>query len=193
MQAARGASLTPSDPGPADRTSPPSFASRRAARVVFVLVAVAAYALDVASKTWALARLADQDIEVLGQWFVLHLTRNPGAAFSTGTGFTQFFTIVAIVAVCVVVWLSRRLADRVWAIAFGLLLAGIAGNLTDRMVRDPGPFRGHVVDFFAVPHWPVFNVADICINLAAGLILIQAFRNVRLDGTRAGHSEEETA
>ena len=81
-------------------------------------------------------------------------------------------------------WLSRRLGSAVWAVALGLLLAGIAGNLTDRMFRTPGPLRGHVVDFLMLPHWPIFNVADMCINAAAVLILVQAFRGIRLDGTR---------
>ena len=44
--------------------------------------------------------------------------------------------------------------------------------------------RGHVVDMFMVPHWPVFNVADMCINVAAGLIILQTFRGIGLDGTR---------
>jgi signal peptidase II len=94
-----------------------------------------------------------------------------------------------------VLWLSRRLGNLVWAIALGFLLAGVAGNLTDRMFREPGPFRGHVIDFLMLPNWPVFNVADMCINVAAGLILIQAFRGIRLDGTRSesrrGHEPAE--
>ena len=44
--------------------------------------------------------------------------------------------------------------------------------------------RGHVVDLFMVPNWPVFNVADICINVAAGLIVLQAVRGIAVDGTR---------
>ena len=151
---------------------------------MFALVALAAYAVDVLSKVWAVERLSQGDIEVLGDWLVLHLVRNPGAAFSTGTEFTIVFSMVAIVAVCVVLWLVRRLGSTTWAVALGLLLAGIAGNLTDRLLREPGPLRGHVVDLFSVPHWPVFNVADVCIDVAAGLILLQAFRNVRLDGSR---------
>jgi len=147
-------------------------------------VALAAYALDIGVKTWAVDRLARGDVSVFGDWFVLHLTRNAGAAFSTGTGLTVVISLVAIMAVCVVLWLSRRLGNRVWAVAMGLLLAGIAGNLTDRIFRDPGPLRGHVVDLFELPHWPVFNVADVCIDVAAALILLQAFRNIRLDGTR---------
>ena len=73
-------------------------------------------------------------------------------------------------------WLSRRVRNFGWAIAFGLLLAGISGNLTDRLFRSPGVLRGHVVDFLMLPHWPIFNVADMCINVAAALILVQAFR-----------------
>ena len=78
-----------------------------------------------------------------------------------------------------------------WAVAFGLLLAGITGNLTDRIFRAPGGLRGHVVDFLQLPHWPIFNVADMCINVAAALILVQAFRGIRLDGSRvARHTDE---
>ena len=53
-----------------------------------------------------------------------------------------------------------------WAVALGLLLGGALGNVTDRLVRSPGPLRGHVVDFMQLPHWPVFNVADasICVG-----------------------------
>jgi signal peptidase II len=152
---------------------------------VFALVALALYAVDLGSKIVALDRLSGRDdVRVIGDLLQLHLTRNPGAAFSTGTEYTAVLSGIAIVAVFVVLWLSRRLGNLVWAVALGFLLAGVAGNLTDRMFREPGPFRGHVVDFLMLPNWPVFNVADICINVAAGLILIQAFRGIRLDGTR---------
>jgi signal peptidase II len=147
-------------------------------------MAALAYAADLASKQWALASLADGDVAVLGDWFTLHLTFNPGAAFSTGTSFTIVFTCLAMVAVVVVLWLSRRLASTGWALALGFLLGGVGGNLTDRIVREPEPFHGHVVDFLMLPNWPVFNVADICINVAAGLIILQTFRGVALDGSR---------
>jgi signal peptidase II len=155
-------------------------------------VAVAAYAIDLVTKTLAVARLSGgEDVELLGSWLVLHLTRNPGAAFSTGTEFTLLLSGVAVAALAVVLYLARRVGTRGWAWSFGLLLAGICGNLTDRVLRAPGPFRGHVVDFLMVPHWPVFNVADICINVAAGLILLQAIRGIRIDGTRAAAREQE--
>ena len=122
---------------------------------------------------------------------MLHLTRNPGAAFSTGTEYTVVLTCVAIAAVLVVLYLTRRLGSPRWAVALGLLLAGVAGNLTDRLFREPGPLRGHVIDFLMLPHWPVFNVADMCINVAAVLILVQAFRGIRIDGMP--HRDSATA
>jgi signal peptidase II len=159
--------------------------SRAPAWRPFVLVAVAMYVVDVVTKVVALDRLSGRDdVEVVGDLLQLHLTRNAGAAFSTGTEYTVLLTCIALAAVVVVLWLSTRVRNTVWALALGFLLAGVAGNLTDRMFREPGPFRGHVIDFLMLPNWPVFNVADICINIAAGLILVQAFRGVRMDGTR---------
>ena len=180
MQAARGASLSSSDPADPE----PTVLRSRAPRLLFALVALAAYALDLASKEWALSALRDGDIAVVGDWLVLHLTFNPGAAFSTGTGFTIVFTALAAVAVVVVLWLSRRLGSTGWALGLGFLLGGVAGNLTDRLFREPEPLHGHVVDFLMLPNWPVFNVADVCINVAAGVIILQTFRGVSLDGSR---------
>jgi signal peptidase II len=151
-----------------------------------------AYAIDVAAKTFAVEKLAGgEDVELVGGWLVLHLTRNPGAAFSTGTELTLLLSAIAVAAAAVVAYLARRIGTRAWAWALGLLMAGICGNLTDRIAREPGPFRGHVVDFLMVPHWPVFNIADICINVAAAVIVLQAVRGVRIDGTRTAARERE--
>jgi len=180
MQAAGGTALTPA--GSAESSS---VAVRRRHVRTFALVAAALYAADQVTKYLAVAHLTGEpDKPLVGDLLQLHLTRNPGAAFSTGTAFTEVLTCVAIVAVGVVLWLSRRLGSAAWALALGLLLAGVGGNLTDRMLREPGPFRGHVIDFLMLPNWPIFNVADMCINAAAGLILVQAFRGIRLDGSR---------
>ncbi|MFC0221261.1 signal peptidase II [Nocardioides zeicaulis] len=153
------------------------------------MVALAAYAVDLGTKQWALSALADGDRSLVGDWFTLHLTFNPGAAFSTGTDFTIVFTCLAAVAVLVVLWLARRVASTGWALALGLLLGGVSGNLTDRLVRPPEPFHGHVVDFLMWPNWPVFNLADVCINVAAALIVLQTFRGIRLDGSRESAKE----
>jgi signal peptidase II len=145
--------------------------------------------LDQATKALAVDRLADEaDVRVVGSLLQLHLTRNAGAAFSTGTQFTVVLSCLAAVATVVVLVIALRARTTVWALALGLLLAGITGNLTDRLLRSPGPLRGHVIDFLMLPHWPVFNVADVCITAAAVLIVLQAFRGIRLDGRREERS-----
>ena len=186
MQAARGTSLTSSEPA-----DPPQPRGGARLKVLFVAVALTAYLIDVGSKILAVRHLTDHpDVPVVGEWLQLSLVRNPGAAFSTGTQFTYALSVLAMVAIGVVLYLSRRIGTRTWAVALGLLLAGVAGNLTDRVFREPGFLQGHVVDFFRLPHWPIFNVADICIDVAVVLIVIQAFRGISIDGRRHEASEE---
>jgi signal peptidase II len=189
MQAARGTSLSHDD---SSLTDTPSVPSRARIRALMFAVFALLYAADQATKWLAVDRLSGKaDKELLGDLLMLHLTRNAGAAFSTGTGHTVLFSSLAVAAVLVVLWISRRVRNVGWAIAFGLLLAGITGNLTDRLVRAPGVLRGHVVDFLMLPHWPIFNVADMCINVAAALILVQAFRGLRLDGSRVARRTDD--
>jgi signal peptidase II len=191
MQAARGTALSHDHDSSLADTTDPSRAAR--ARVLLVTVFVVLYAADQLTKWLAVDRLTGEtDRSLVGEVLVLHLTRNAGAAFSTGTAYTELLSSLAICAVLVVVWLSRRVRSKLWAAAFGLLLAGISGNLTDRLLREPGPLRGHVVDFLMLPHWPVFNVADMCINVAAALILVQAFRGIRLDGSRVARRSDDS-
>jgi signal peptidase II len=194
MQAARRASLNPSDTtiptaGPAGHPR-----ARTRALVVFAAIAAAGYALDVVSKMLAVEHLTGRaPVRVVGDFLTLYLARNPGAAFSTGTSYTLALTCVAVAAVVGVLWVSRRLHSTGWAIGLGFLLAGVLGNLTDRIFRSPGVFRGHVVDFLQLPHWPIFNVADVCINVAAGVIILQALRGVSVDGARAHRGGSEGA
>jgi signal peptidase II len=140
--------------------------------------------VDVVTKVIAVHQLGSDPVKVVGSLLQLHLTRNAGAAFSTGTSMTAAIAVFGCFAFVGVCWLTRRVGSTAWAWALGLLLAGIAGNLTDRFFRDPGPLRGHVIDFLELPHWPIFNVADVCINVAAVLIVIQSVRGVGLSGRR---------
>ena len=161
---------------------------RSATRLVFAVGAVALL-VDVLSKRLAVRKLTGRDpVEVLGDFLQLRLVLNPGAAFGAGgAAVTPVISVVAIIATVVTVYFAFRVRHRGWAVGLGLLLAGVGGNLVDRMFREPGPFRGHVVDFFALPHWPVFNVADICIDAAAVLFAVLLIRGVRLDGIRHVH------
>lgn len=174
MQAARGASLTDGDR-----------ARRRRLRILLFGIAALVYAADLVTKHLAASRLdTGQHVEVVGDLLRLTLVRNPGAAFSAGTSFTVVLSLIAIAAVVTVLVLSRRVGSVGWAVALGLLLGGVAGNLTDRIFRSPGVLRGHVVDFLQLPNWPVFNLADIGINAAAALIVIQSLRGRGLDGRK---------
>jgi signal peptidase II len=186
LQAARGASLITDEASGTSRSESgrESPASRRAETALVLLVALVAYAVDQVTKVLAVHRLAGRaPVDVVGTWLRFDLLRNPGAAFSTGTSWTPLITLVAIVASVVVVVFAFRVRHRGWAVALGLLLAGVVGNLTDRILRTPGPFRGHVVDFIALPHWPVFNVADICIDVAGALLVLLLLRGASFDGS----------
>ncbi len=183
MQATRGTSLSSTDPAEHPSTS----TSRH--RLLFIVVAVAAYAVDLVTKLLAVARLTPDDpVRVVGGLLQLDLVRNPGAAFSTGTSYTLILSVIAVVAAAVVLRFGRRLGDPTWAVALGLLLAGVCGNLTDRVFRAPGFLRGHVVDFLELPHWPVFNVADMLIDAAVLLIIVQTWRGIGITGIRHARS-----
>jgi signal peptidase II len=179
MQATRGASLNPSDQSRSGQKSRPP----RRYILIFASIASVAYVIDVVTKVIVVEKLSGRSpVELVGHYFSLYLARNAGAAFSTGTSYTLVLSLIAVAAACAVGWYSRRLASTGWSIGLGFLLAGIVGNLTDRVFREPGFLRGHVVDFFMFPHFPIFNVADICINIAAAFIIIQAVRGVGIDG-----------
>ncbi len=87
--------------------------------------------------------------------------------------------------VVVIVRTSRKLGSLGWAIALGGLLGGAVGNLLDRIFREPGLLRGHVVDFIALPNFAVFNVADSAIVCSAVLMVLLALRGVEIDGRRS--------
>lgn len=142
-------------------------------------------AIDVVTKLVAVAELADRDpIKLLGGLLTLRLTRNAGAAFGMAEGATVIFSAVALVVVVVIARAARRLQSVGWAISLGLILGGALGNLSDRMFRHPSPLRGWVVDWIELPHWPVFNMADIAIVSGALLAVLLSTRGVALDGQR---------
>jgi signal peptidase II len=186
MQAARGAPLNASGAAQVPSGPQETRQNHRRCLTLFAVIAVTAYLVDLVSKVVVVKELTGRaSVRVVGDLLSLTLARNPGAAFSTGTSYTVLLSLVALVAACAVLFFARRLGSTGWAIGLGFLLAGILGNLTDRLFREPGPFRGHVVDFLQLPHWPIFNVADMCINVAAAIVVVQALRGVSVSGRRA--------
>lgn len=168
--------------------------SKAAAGIIIAILAVLVLAADQLSKHLALENLPYQEpVPVLGEFLSFYLTSNPGAAFSLGEGVTWIFTIALAAVAGVIVWLAAtRVTSRLWAVALGLLLGGVLGNLTDRLFRDPGFPVGHVVDFILTPWmWflpgmspAIYNVADMFIvTMMIGVALL-VLVGVRLDGTR---------
>ena len=178
MQTTRGASLSDANkPGEDDGVRP---------RRIGVLVAVAtvALALDAISKTIVVATLSERDpVRLLGGLLTLRVLRNSGAAFNIGNGMTLVFTLIAAAVVVAILRYARQLRSAPWAVTLGLLLGGALGNLTDRVLRSPGPLRGHVVDWIELPHYPVFNIADSAIVCGGILAVVLAARGLQMDGT----------
>jgi len=187
MQAARRTPLTgPAEAGQPPQPGHPALMTEPARRVGILLgVALLVLALDIVSKVTVVATLSNRPpIRLLGGFLTLRVSRNPGAAFSLGTSLTVLYSAIAITVIVVILRASRRIGSVPWAITLGLLLGGATGNLADRIFRYPGLFRGWVVDWIQVPHWPVFNLADSAIVCGGILAVWLSVRGVRLDGHR---------
>ena len=169
---------------------------KAAAGIIIAILAVLVLAADQLSKNIALRDLPYQEpVRVWGEFLQFYLTRNPGAAFSLGEEVTWVFTIVlAAAAAAIVVLAVTRVRSRWWSVVLGLLLGGILGNLTDRLVREPGFPIGHVIDFIHTP-WmmpAIYNVADMFIvTMMIGVALL-VLVGLRLDGTREVRARRST-
>ncbi|MDT4938577.1 MAG: signal peptidase [Pseudonocardiales bacterium] len=187
--------VTPADPEtessePSVPVTPRESQPRR--RVgLFAGVALSAVTLDVVSKAIVAAQLGDRSpVRLLGGAIYLVETRNSGAAFSLGTGATIVLTAVAVAVVAFILRTAGRMRSSGWAVALGLVLGGALGNLADRLFRDPGVGRGHVVDWISLfaddGHvWPIFNLADSAIVCGAVLAAVLAIRGIDIDGSGA--------
>ncbi|WP_037684822.1 signal peptidase II [Streptomyces durhamensis] len=166
------------------RTTGPESAGTK--RRIFPLLAVAglAYVIDLCSKLLVVSRLEHHaPVQVIGTWMELRVSRNAGAAFSTGTAMTFVFTAIAAAVVVVIARLARKLYSTPWAVALGLLLGGAAGNLTDRLFRAPGHLQGAVVDFISVRGFSVMNLADWAIVCGGALIVLFSLLGWEMSGT----------
>ena len=138
------------------------------------------YALDQWTKQLVLRFISPEGPgrTVIPDFFILVNVTNTGAAFGSFRNNNTFFIVISSAALLVVLGLLlRRRPPDVWRdVSLALLLAGILGNLTDRLLY------GHVIDFLLfdlhIPYahpWPAFNVADSCISIAVVLFIIHSF------------------
>ena len=149
-----------------------------------VLVAVVLVAVDQATKHWAVNELADDRTIDLFWTLRFNLAFNNGMAFSQAEGLGPF---IAVLATVVIVWLLvslRGVGGRMATLGMGLVIGGAAGNLVDRIFRGEAWLRGAVVDFIDFQWFPIFNVADIAINVGAGLLILNALRASRTERGR---------
>ena len=146
-------------------------------------IAWAVWLVDFATKVWAINNLsASNPTKILGNFLQLTLIRNSGAAFSFAQGATIIFTLFAISVVGVIAYYAPRITSKGWSVVLGLALGGVLGNLSDRIFRSPGYFTGHVIDWIELTNWPVFNVADTAIVVAAGIAVVLSIRNISPTG-----------
>ena len=147
-------------------------------RAAYLLAALGIYLSDQASKAWAVRVLRQAaDKVVLSGYLTLSYAENTGIAFSLfqeggdlGRWFLIALAVIATVSVLIFFWRTSHTDDSTLG-ALALLLAGITGNLTDRIRQ------GYVVDFIDVHwgayHWPTFNIADVSICMGAALLAIK--------------------
>ncbi len=140
------------------------------------------FLFDYASKELAIRLLSDGSINVIGDLLRFNLVFNSGAAFSLASNATIFLSVFAISMAVVIFYYGRRVKSTPWAIALGLALGGIFGNLADRIFREPGMLRGEVVDWIQLPNWPIFNIADSAVVCAAVLVTILSIKNIEFYG-----------
>lgn len=148
-----------------------------------LILALILFGIDQFTKNWALASLTPfEGKPFLGEVLKFYLVWNDSAAFSISLGATWVFTIISSIAMLVVIWLLLRTRSTIWRWTLGALLAGITGNLVDRLTREPGFPVGKVVDFLQLPfNFPVFNIADVCITGSMTIVVILVMRGIKLD------------
>jgi signal peptidase II len=141
-------------------------------------IATAVVLIDQLTKQWALSALDDGPIDAV--WTLrFNLAFNKGMAFSQGTGLGPIIGVVALIVIVVLLVSVGRSSSPVYPLAVGLIIGGAAGNLLDRLLRDPGWFRGGVVDFIDFQWWPIFNVADMAITIGGALLLLTSVQAPR--------------
>jgi signal peptidase II len=164
------------------------------ARCVAVLAGTAllGIGLDQVTKAVVVAtREGKPPVSLIGHVLTINVSRNSGAAFSFAPAATVAFTCLAVAIAALIVTRATRLRSAGWAAALGLLLAGAAGNLCDRLMRAPGIGRGAVVDFIDLQHFATFNIADSCVTCGAVLAVVLSLRGIPMTGPSPGHAGRE--
>lgn len=150
------------DPAPQRRPSPALAAS------IFAIV----MGLDQLTKYWAVSELTDSPPRHVIWTLQWNLTRNKGMAFSQAEGIGPLIGIAALLVVVWLAWSSRHLTSRITRVAAGLIAGGAVGNLLDRVFRGDRVLDGAVIDFIDFQWFPIFNVADMAIDIGGAMFVL---------------------
>lgn len=139
--------------------------------LIIALVVGLVIAIDQLTKHWAVSQLNDGRVVHVVWTLQFNLAFNSGMAFGRGRGWGPVIGVVAMLVVVALVLSIRRQNDPRMSLAVGLVVAGALGNIIDRLFRNEGLLRGKVVDFIDFQWFPIFNVADIAVNVGGVLLL----------------------
>ncbi|MGG4345025.1 signal peptidase II [Paenibacillus lautus] len=150
--------------------------------MVYYLIAFVLFLIDQGTKYLIASKLElYEQIPVIGDFFLITSSRNRGAAFGILQDQLWFFIVVTLIVVGGIVWYLRKVSKegrKLLPTALALVLGGAVGNFIDRLVM------GEVVDFlqfnFGSYTFPIFNIADSCIVIGVGLIILDTL----LEGRR---------
>jgi signal peptidase II len=134
-------------------------------RVVLIATSAAVIGIDVASKIWASAALADTDRSV-GP-VTLRLIHNHGVAFGVGAFLPAASIVIVTASIATAVAVAAWRGTIVAPIAAGLVVGGAVANVADRLIG------GSVVDFIDIGRWPVFNLADVFVLTGIALLALR--------------------
>lgn len=159
-------------------------ASRRGSLLPLTLAVAAVVVLvDQVTKHWAVNALAGVPARHVIWTLQWNLSFNSGMAFSSGRGLGPIIGLVAMMVVVFIVLSVRSNRSMIVAVAAGLVLGGAVGNLCDRVFRGDGWLHGSVVDFIDFQWFPIFNVADICVNVGGAMFIIWSLLAGRNQGS----------
>ncbi|MEP7113473.1 MAG: signal peptidase II [Ilumatobacteraceae bacterium] len=135
------------------------------------IVAVVVVA-DQLTKRWALTELTKHGPRHVIWTLQWNLTRNSGMAFSRAQGIGPYIGIAALLVVLWLAWTSRTLTSKITRVAAGLIAGGALGNLADRIFRGDRILHGSVVDFIDFQWFPIFNIADMAIDIGGAIFVL---------------------
>jgi signal peptidase II len=143
--------------------------------LILVLLAGIIVIADQLSKTWIQTNIPPGDswmpFALLAPYVRMVHWYNTGVAFGMFQGMGGLFTVLAFFVAGAIIYYYPQIPDKDWLlrISMGMLLGGALGNLVDRLTI------GHVIDFISIGTFPVFNIADSCISVGVGVLLLSFY------------------